>query len=130
MKNKTKSCATVWMGKPFTKRLPGDYPWKILGWLTEDLRQFLTIEDYKVISRVTRDRDVAGYLILSKEWGLQCMLTTGANLLEKAAKYQLTALLKQFQFPGDKQLRKTVPLRNLRQGRTNAVSITLRVTRD
>lgn len=105
MKDKSKSKKTAKRRKSFSQSLPGDYPWKILGWLSEDLRPFLSDSDYFRITTICRNRDIDGYLELSKAWGLQCMLTTGCATCESVARYQLASLLKKFRFNTEREAR-------------------------
>jgi len=87
-------------------RLPRLYAWKTLGWLTDDLRPFLSDDEYALIRKITRLRDFPAYTALSEAWGLQsitsCVDTSVASL---RAKYQLATLLKKFRFPTDKETR-------------------------
>lgn len=91
-------------------RLPSDYPWKVLHELTCDLGQFLQDNDKKRIAHITRNRDFDAYLQLSQDWGLQSMTHSDASIAELRAKYQLSALLKKFQFPTDSESRRSAAL--------------------
>lgn len=90
----------------FGLQLPRDYMWRVLGYLTEDLSQFLAEDENKLIRGIVRNRDVAGIFSLSKVWGLQSMPLSDASLDSISAKYQLAALLKKFQFPTSREARK------------------------
>lgn len=88
------------------KDLPKDYPWKILGWVTGDLRQYLTESEYSQIVSITRHRDIESYLALSEEWVTQSIKPTDDTLAAMQARYQLTALLKKFLFATESSLRR------------------------
>lgn len=86
-------------------RLPREYPWKTLGWLAEDLRPFLTEDDYKRIYQITRNRDFDAYMSLTVDWGLQSMTSIDASVPNVRAKYQLATLLKKYRFATNKDIR-------------------------
>lgn len=87
-------------------KLPMDYPWKVLGWLSQDLAGIIGNEDYDYISQIIRERDTGSLMLLSDEWGLQKLkLQEDISLAKLRAKYQLSALLKKFRFPSNKELR-------------------------
>lgn len=105
MKVKTKSRKKPLMSRDIRLKLPIDYQWKVLGWLTRDLGEFLTESDKTRLESIIRNRDVDSYLALSEEWGLQCNPTGDIPYIEFCARYQLTALLKKFRFPTSKDER-------------------------
>lgn len=74
--------------------LPNDYPWKILGKLTNDLHYLLTESEVKRISGIIRKRDHEQYLGLSEEWGIQSTYLKDRPLAEVRAVYQVVSLLK------------------------------------
>jgi hypothetical protein len=86
--------------------VPGDYPWKILGWLIKDLSEYLNDDDLRVITQVVRKHDLSNYLSLSKDWGLQSMTSSDSSIAVKRAKYLLTSIAKKYLFPGDSNSRK------------------------
>lgn len=92
-------------GKPFRESLPKDYPWKVLGWLSEDLSHVLSIDDRTQIASVVRSRDLDQLFDLVQSWGLQRMPDMRDSVATKRAKYQLAALLKKFQFPTKREAR-------------------------
>lgn len=98
------------------KRVPGDYPWKILGWLTDDLRQFLSIDELTRLQSIIRSRDLEEYWKLSEDWGLQSTLQSCTEPWKFAAKYQLAVLLKKFQFATDKDLRRQSAIEKFASG--------------
>lgn len=85
--------------------IPQDYAWRVLGWLTQDLGQFLTESELSVISKIIRKRSIEEYLKLSEDWGLQSISTGGAQLVNIRAKLQLAGLLKKYRFETEKDLR-------------------------
>lgn len=87
-------------------KLPKDYPWKVLGWLTDDLKPFLIESDFELLSMIIRLRDNYALELLSEEWGLQHIDPTKTGILEIKSRYVLTALLKKFRFDTDKALRR------------------------
>lgn len=86
--------------------LPDDYPWKVLYALHLDLSQYLSAEDNTLLSLIVRERDFDSLEILSEDWGLQSIAFKDAPLMQIRAKYQLTSLIKKFQFDFDRQKRK------------------------
>lgn len=87
-------------------RLPKDYPWKVVGWLLADLHDLLDEDSVKELSDILRNRNVDGYLALSKRWGLQSMASAGGiHSPDRAAKYQLGRLLAKYQFPSSADAR-------------------------
>jgi len=95
-------------------RLPRDYPWKMLGWLTDDLQHLLGPTDTKRITRIIRQRDFESYLKLSEEWSLQSIDSYRMSLAEVRAKYQVACLLKKFKFDTNKELRVSNALEKFR----------------
>lgn len=91
--------------KSFRNSLPEDYPWKVLGWLAEDLCQYLREDDQELIASIVRERDLERLLGLPEVWGLQSMPTMGDGWLENAARYQLASLLKKFRFRTEREAR-------------------------
>lgn len=90
--------------------LPRDYAWKVLGWLSSDLGWLLTDSEQQQVESLIRNRDFEGYLKLSEAWGLQSITSRGTALAKARAKYQLSALLKKFRFPTDKDEREQAAL--------------------
>lgn len=87
-------------------RTPEHYAWKILNALNTDLGGFLSDDaDRSRLDHVIRTRDIDGYLQLSEEWGLQCINTHGYLQGDTLAKYQLSQLLKKYEFETSKELR-------------------------
>lgn len=90
-------------------KLPEDYSWRVLAWLKQDLADYLSTEEDELLSQIIRDRDFASYQLLEELWGLQnCSITQKydtTHISELRAKYQLSALLKKFQFDTDKSER-------------------------
>lgn len=105
MKGKTRTRKPLDLTTKVQIHVPGDYPWKVLGKLAEDLGQFLSDDERWLITYIVRNRDFASYLSLGEAWGLQSISPQDTNLENVKAKYQLTALLKKFQFPGDRNAR-------------------------
>jgi len=105
MKYKTRSKTRTRIVKDVRVRISEEYPWKILGWLAEDLSQYLDESELNHITEVVRNRDLNSYLELSEAWGLQCTTPMDTNLASLRAKYQLAALLKKFQFKTEKDER-------------------------
>lgn len=116
MKNKTKSSPDHEKEKSFSESLPEDYPWKVLGWLSEDLCQSLDPVEQKYISEIVRTRRLSLLLRLPSLWGLQSMASQRCSLAEMRAKYQLAALLKNFQFPSERSTQKLAAIEKLRDG--------------
>lgn len=102
MKHVSKS-STAWSRKATTIRLPGDYAWKVLDRLTDDLHQSLTIEEFDHFKAVIRLRSMDGLSEITEAWGLQMSNIPGQamSLDELRARYQLGSLLKKFQFETD-----------------------------
>jgi hypothetical protein len=90
--------------------LPNDYPWKVLSLLANDLSQFLTESDNCRLKNIIRYKNFDDYRQLSEDWGLQSICPDDMNLLEIKAKYQLSALIKKYQFKSDKAKRKETAL--------------------
>lgn len=105
MKSNSKSRKKPLSKSSYSMSLPRDYPWKVLGWLTEDLGQFLKVEDRELLANIVRNRDLDSLLSLPEVWGLQCIPSMDGDLLEKAARYQLAALLKKFRFRTERDAR-------------------------
>lgn len=89
--------------------LPSDYPWKVLGWLHDDLATLLNQEDNDRISRIVRSRDLCALNLLEEDWGLQKQsripVCDTEHISVSRAKYQLVALLKKFRFQSDRDMR-------------------------
>lgn len=96
-------------------RLPRDYPWKILGLITQDLRDCLPQEDLDVALDVVRKRDVEEYYRLSETWSPQCMASSELRATEFYAKYQISSALKKYQFDGDAEKRRSAALDKFRE---------------
>jgi len=94
--------------------LPADYPWKVLSWLRNDLAEFLGSDENDLLSQIIRDRDFFSLTLLSELWGLQnvsiTLLVDNPHVSTTRAKYQLSALLKKFQFSTDKDKRESKAL--------------------
>jgi len=90
--------------------LPHDYPWKVLSSLVSDLRDYLSESGNAELVQICRNRDVPSYLALSERWGLQSITTLDTNRSKISAMYQIASLLKKYQFPGDKEARRSVAL--------------------
>jgi hypothetical protein len=99
--------------------LPKDYPWKVLGWLTNDLVDVLDSADKELLVQITRDRDSYALNLLMDDWGLQNVsIGLGIDTTHIAkirAKYQLSALLKKYQFDTDKHMREASALETFRR---------------
>lgn len=102
--------------KPFSQTIPGDYAWKVFGWLADDLCQYLRPEDYQLVKSLVRRRDIDGVLQLSEAWGLLRMPCTVGLLSEKRARYQLAALLKKFRFKTEREARLTLAIKKFLAG--------------
>lgn len=104
MKYKTKSKKSR---KPVDGSLciPMDYPWKVLGYLADDLCQFLTPREIDRISAIVRNRDLDGLFSLTDDWGLLSMPSSDGAIAFKRARYQLAALLKKFRFNTERAAR-------------------------
>lgn len=85
--------------------LPQSYPWKVLGKLSQDLKEYLSVDEFNRLDRITRDRDLDEYLKLNEEWGLQSTLPTDITCAVMRAKYLLASLIKKFPFKTDKNKR-------------------------
>lgn len=96
--------------------LPESYPWKVLGWLADDLCEFLTESEFTRVKEIVRSRSITDVLALSEDWGLQSMYPEDGSLAAKRAKYQLAALLKKFQFPTDREARKQAAVEKFLEG--------------
>lgn len=87
-----------------------DYPWKVLGFLVDDLRSYIDKDDYDLVKGIIRDRDFNSYLALSNIWNLQNfnqeVCSKMYNYSRQAALYQISSLLKKFLFPSVDQERK------------------------
>lgn len=87
--------------------LPGaSYPWKVLGWVADDLSEYLTDDEYFLVKQIVRDRDIFALGLLSEDWGLLNMHPDCSELLANKARYIIAALLKKYRFPGDDNVRK------------------------
>lgn len=101
MKCKTKSRKKRDLTKASRVSLPEDYPWKLAAGLLHDLSYLLTDSEKNQVEGIIRNRDVSGYLELSELWGLQSINLHNADTLPVVrGKYQLAALLKNYQFEG------------------------------
>lgn len=88
-------------------RTPKDYPWKVLDTIIQDLSDGLQESDIKYAMDVSRSRDIQRYYELSEAWSPQSMGgQSGITKSEFISKYQISALLKKYLFPGDSELRK------------------------
>jgi hypothetical protein len=96
-------------------KLPKDYPWQVLGKLVEDLRDFLDPDSLKLVRSIVRNRDVEQYFLLSEEWGPQSITLVGYTASELFARYQISALLKKFQFTGDREKRRSAALKKFKE---------------
>lgn len=85
--------------------LPGDYAWKVLGWLTQDLGHLLNERELARLRKIIRNRSIDQYLALSEDWGLQRISLRAESLAKRRAKLQLAGLLKKFQFKTERDLR-------------------------
>lgn len=96
-------------------RTPEDYPWKVLGQLAIDLRDCFDVEEYSQLTNIVRQRDYAGYSDLSEAWSPQCISSCpGMRVEQFYAKYQVSALLKKYQFPTDRKARVDAALEKFR----------------
>jgi hypothetical protein len=91
-------------------RLPADLPWKMMRWITTDLRDNLADSDFTSIDSIIRSRDLDAYMELSEDWTTQCIQSSDISMAERRAKYLVASYLKKFQFPGDSAARKAVAL--------------------
>lgn len=98
MKCKTKSNKAILTERVRDIKIPADYPWKLLGWLSDDLGQFLTEDELWLITYLIRNRDMQSLLVLADVWGLQLYRPTDGPFTNFCARYQLANFLKKFQF--------------------------------
>lgn len=96
--------------------LPGDYPWKVLRTLANDVSDGLTEKQLAYVLDITRKRDVERLGKLSEAWSPQCMAPQGYKPHVFAAKYQVAALLKKYRFPSDNSKRKAAALETFKAG--------------
>lgn len=88
-------------------KLPENYIWKLLGATLDDLSGYLHEEDIEMVQFIIRSKDFESYLCLSEIWGLHSMNSqTVLSFEEIKARYFLASLLKKFQFPSDKEIRR------------------------
>jgi len=87
-------------------KVPEDYPWMLLGRLTEDLAQFLPNEDVSRVHAIVRSRNLEKLFALGSEWGLQS-ITPVEELTTPLVRcrYQIASLIKKYQFPTERKSR-------------------------
>ena len=99
-------------------QLPKDYPWKVLGTLATDLDGLICQDDSALVAQIVRDRDRNALKILSEDWGLQnnskSPIDGAMHISEMRAKYQISSLLKKFQFDTDRDMRKANAIRKFK----------------
>lgn len=97
----------------YRPQLPQDYPWKVLDALCHDVESFLKEQDVVKLRDIIRSRNVPKLLSLAEEWGLQSSAPYDVcSCGEFAAKYQLSALLKRYRFPGNNVSRTNTAILN------------------
>lgn len=96
--------------------LPRDYPWKVLGWLRQDLEEHLESDQTELLEQIVRDRDFAAAQILADDWGLQNSINSprSEHVSKIRARYQLSSLLKKFRFDTEKEQRLEVATEKFR----------------
>lgn len=124
MKNRSKSRKSD-LRKQVALTLPGSYPWKVLHWLTEDLEEYLEVDELTELRRITRNRDFSSYLRLSEAWGLQSISPTDTSISAMRAKYLLASLLKKFRFQTDKKERESKAYAGFRKAEDKCSSFNL-----
>lgn len=109
-------------------KLPADYPWKVLSWMVRDLSDSISEDDEQLLNQIIRDRDQAALQNLTDCWGLQSINTQqSCHLLhEVRARYQLSTLIKKFQFSGDVKLQKANALKKFYQAEANCLEYNLK----
>jgi hypothetical protein len=90
--------------------LPRNYPWQVLRFLQEDLADFLTDSENKRILDLCRSKDLVELKQLSEDWGLQRTNPGDMSLYKFRAQYQISALLKSYQFSTSDDARKEAAL--------------------
>lgn len=103
-------------------RVPGDYPWKILGELAKDTAIVLNGEDSTKICDIVRLRDMQALDDLTEEWGPHSIASADISPSTFFAKYQLSSLLKKFQFDTDATMRRTAALKKFRDAEAACLS--------
>lgn len=94
--------------------VPRNYPWAVLGYLHQDLAEYLTASENKTLETIIRNKDFGEYQKLAQAWGLQSIDPTDTPLLRFRAKYQLTALLGKFEFPGSDKAQEEAAIKKFR----------------
>jgi hypothetical protein len=84
---------------------PSDYPWRVLGWLADDLGQYLNNDERWLIGWIVRNRDLESYLALDEVWGLQSITPADTDLVAIRVRYLLSNVLAKFRFPTEKEAR-------------------------
>lgn len=80
--------------------LPGNYAWKVLSCLVDDLSYLLTLDELEKLKIIIRNKDHDAYLLLEGEWGLQSKHLIHEQPARVRAVYQVTTLLKKYIFEG------------------------------
>jgi len=86
--------------KCWTVRLPGDYLWKLLDRLLDDLSPYADLATLLRFSWAIRSRSVQQLLAFSDEWDLQSIGSSQGtgNLVQDKIRYLLGSISKKFQF--------------------------------
>jgi len=97
--------------------LPGSYPWKVVGFLADDLGQFLGSEEEQKVRGLVRNRDQQALFSLCEAWSLKELQSiktpeSGTPLMNLRAKYQIGSLLKKFIFPGEATTRREAAMKS------------------
>lgn len=90
----------------FHQKVSSDYGWKVLARLIEDLKQFLSESEYRLIYDIMRHHDILAYKELSEAWTVQCISSSDTSIAVRRAKYQIAQLLKKFTFETSKDQRR------------------------
>lgn len=95
-------------------RTTQDYPWHVLGHLANDLVHSLGVDRFSKIQNIVRHRDITGLMELSETWGPHCIASSDTRIDEFFAMYQVSSLLKKFQFSTDRLSRRSVALQKFK----------------
>lgn len=87
-------------------RAPMDYPWRVLQSLVADHRHSLDEKEHATLASIIRSRSYDRYVALGEEWGPQSIPPESLPLEKFRVRYQVTSLLKKFQFPGNASQRR------------------------
>lgn len=75
-----------------------DYHWRLLQALSDDLKGYLSDDDYELINLIVRSRDFDAYVVLDDIWGLQGIHSSGSGLdfSRAKARYCIASILKKY----------------------------------